>query len=153
MSVNGQTWTQLFAVNLNFPSCMQVGLMTQGVNVNQIGQVNFGDVDISGSAPSLSAIENGLSFDGAEQATLSVYPNPTADILNVKVEDYAGLPAVLTVRNTLGQVVRTLRYDEISELVISIPVGQLPAGVYNLTLQADGREPQTQAFVVNRVRP
>jgi hypothetical protein len=152
-SVDGQTWTQLFAVNLNFPSCMQVGLLTQGVNVNQVGQVNFGDVDITGSTPALSAIEGGLNATGVEQANLSVYPNPTADMLNVKVEDYAGLPAVLTVRNTLGQVVQTLRFDEISELLISIPVGQLPAGVYNLTLQAEGREPQTRAFVVNRARP
>ncbi len=157
-SIDGITWQQSFIVSIPMQSCAQIGFMTQALNV-QLGMGIFDDITLSGNnmdlqeLPEAGGLTTGNETIGGGPESIELFPNPTADVLNVKVEDYMGLLAVLTVRNTLGQVVRTLRFDEISELLISLPVDQLPAGVYNLTLQAEGREPQTRAFVVNRVRP
>jgi hypothetical protein len=157
-SIDGITWQQSFIVSIPMQNCAQIGFMTQALNV-QLGMGIFDDITLSGNnsnlqeLPEAGGLTTGNETIGGGPESIELFPNPTADVLNVKVEDYAGLSAVLTVRNTLGQVVQTQRFDEISELVISLSVGQLPAGVYNLILQAEGREPQTRAFVVNRVRP
>jgi hypothetical protein len=64
--------------------------------------------------------------------TLSVYPNPTVDVLTVK---YPGIDRI-TISNLVGQSIRSIEYQQVS--FSRVEVSDLTSGVYLLTVEANG---------------
>ncbi|WP_157976224.1 T9SS type A sorting domain-containing protein [Lewinella sp. IMCC34191] len=73
--------------------------------------------------------------------TVSVFPNPVSDQLNVTLDDtYLG-ETYLTVTDALGRRLYDARYQmEEHSLRAELPVADLPAGVYYLHVSAGDRE-------------
>lgn len=75
-----------------------------------------------------------------------LYPNPTADILNVSLDansiDY---PTSYSIINLLGQTIRTKTIESKQELQIN--VANLAQGMYFLQLVTDGSSRQTIPFI------
>jgi hypothetical protein len=63
---------------------------------------------------------------------MTVYPNPTADVLTVK---YPGIDRI-TISNVVGQRVRSIEYGGVD--FSRVNVSDLKAGVYLLTIEANG---------------
>ncbi|MCH2084992.1 MAG: M12 family metallo-peptidase [Saprospiraceae bacterium] len=108
-------------------------------------QVHEGDP--CGSSPDDDG-EGGLI--GGEEASLEVFPNPTTNILNLKVSGMQSDATTLQVFNMMGQLVfneafRTLQGIDQGQLDVS----RLSQGSYILRLQ-DGKEELVQKFTITR---
>ncbi|MGB0424672.1 MAG: T9SS type A sorting domain-containing protein, partial [Flavobacteriales bacterium] len=75
-----------------------------------------------------------------ELASLSVYPNPAADVLSVEMELTQSSAVVLTLSDIAGRTVHTEQANILGSSRISIPVEQLQAGVYTLAIQINGQQ-------------
>ncbi len=77
--------------------------------------------------------------------TVSVYPNPTSDVLNISLP-LTGLTTDLSVYNVIGEVV--LKEQLIANGTTNqLDISNLNAGVYFVKLQAKGFEYSTKLFV------
>ncbi len=84
-----------------------------------------------------------LSAANARQNSLHIYPNPVTDKLFI-TKSWKQDEVKITICDQKAAVVKDLRVD--AEAVIQVPVNDLPAGVYFLTVVA-GTEVFTQQFV------
>ncbi len=67
-----------------------------------------------------------------------LYPNPSKDILNIKLFDNNSKKLTLDIYNVLGKKVRDYSYDNlINESLISLSVSDLPNGVYFLKIEGE----------------
>jgi phage FluMu protein gp41 len=73
------------------------------------------------------------SIDRLEGFSVNVFPNPTHHDLNVEVKD-ATIDQI-QVMTVTGQVVQTL--ENLNSPTVRIALGELPAGVYNLSVRTD----------------
>lgn len=99
------------------------------------------DVFIAGSdnASSTITIDN-VVIDGSETAgvnenilaNLSVYPNPTSDVVNVSVD---ALVSNVAIADLNGRTVKTVKFDGVSNA--SVNVSDLASGVYMMTVSSD----------------
>lgn len=76
-------------------------------------------------------------------ASLSIYPNPTHNVLNVKFEDSPVQKGMLYITDMVGRVVYS---QEISEQHLKINVKRLQSGLYVATWIAGGKK-QSMKFV------
>lgn len=63
---------------------------------------------------------------------MTVYPNPTVDVLTVK---YPGIERI-TINNVTGQLIRSMEYQQVN--FSRVDVSDLNAGVYLLNIEANG---------------
>jgi photosystem II stability/assembly factor-like uncharacterized protein len=75
---------------------------------------------------------------------LSVYPNPFSDYLNISTSTLNESQTVIELFNLQGQLVRTLR--PVNSSSVQVPVNDLPAGVYVLTV-SDGKVKEARRVV------
>lgn len=154
-SNDGVNWDFTFSVTLVLPSCIEVGLFAQSINVNTTTTAVFSNVMgvpltppviplVGGNAPELNVAE--LDF--------SVFPNPTQSEINVKMgEEFIGKDVTIRISNQLGQTVLTRRLGEVQNQVENIQLNNLPDGMYIMTLQTEGSHSLTKKFVVGLNRP
>jgi hypothetical protein len=65
-------------------------------------------------------------------ANLSVYPNPTSDVVNVSVD---ALVSNVAIADLNGRTVKTVKFDGVSNA--SVNVSDLASGVYMMTVSSD----------------
>ncbi len=82
----------------------------------------------------------------------SVYPNPTQGELNVNLQPFIGRNAIMTVMNSVGQVVFTRDLGEIQVPTEQLNLDNLQSGMYFMSVRVDG-EVHTEKFMVNKNRP
>ncbi len=108
--------------------------VTTTVTTGAAGTYNFGvDPALSTSTFELS---NGIS----------IYPNPTKDVLNISTTAEFGLPSSYTIYSTLGQVLKTVNH--VSERDLTISTASYSNGVYFIRIEKDGAF-ITKKFVKN----
>ncbi|GGD18593.1 M43 family zinc metalloprotease [Flavobacterium orientale] len=84
------------------------------------------------------------SFDSLQGITL--YPNPTKDVLNIKIDGMNGFPESLTIYNALGQVVENKTIS--TEANLSVNTSGYTTGVYFVKITKDN-ESKTLQFIKN----
>lgn len=87
--------------------------------------------------------------DGVHDASHSdwaLYPNPASEIIRVQFFETIGVSGQLRIADGLGRTV----WSTTNLTSTSIPVSQLPEGIYQLVLSREGMVPQTKRFVVSR---
>ncbi|MCD2259676.1 T9SS type A sorting domain-containing protein [Psychroserpens luteolus] len=90
---------------------------------------------------------NALSVDDYfNNNTMSVYPNPTKAILNIKLANTNDLPDAYTIYNVLGQTITTKTISQVADL--SIPTESFSEGVYYLKV-SKGTNSNTIPFIKN----
>ncbi len=148
VSPNGVNWQQVMVVTLALPSCVEVGLFTQGLNVNSTATAVFSNVSIVPSPLVAPVVVDGeRPFDTPLE--FSLFPNPAQNDLNVKLsEAFLGKQLTLQVSNQLGQTVMVRKIAAVENLIETIPVNQLPHGVYIMTLRAEDSQSLTKKFIV-----
>ncbi|MBX2927241.1 MAG: fibronectin type III domain-containing protein [Saprospiraceae bacterium] len=154
-SLDGVNWDYTFSVTLVLPSCIEVGLFAQSINVNTTTTAVFSNVMgvpltppviplVGGNAPELNVAE--LDF--------SLFPNPAQSEINVKMgEEFMGKDVTVRISNQLGQTVLTRRLGEVQNQVENIQLNNLPDGMYIMTLQTEGSHSLTKKFIVGLNRP
>ncbi len=152
-SHNGVNWQQAFVVSLALPSCLEVGIFTQGPNVNTTSTAFFSNVGI-GSSPLQAPVSGGDAQVAVAPLEFTLFPNPAQTEINVKMgEAFIGKQVTLQISNQLGQAVMVRKIGEVQNQLENILINDLPHGVYIMTLQAEGSERLTQKFVVGANKP
>lgn len=81
----------------------------------------------------------------------SLFPNPTAEIIQLDLTKYADQTVQLQLFNPFGQVMKAFTSVEITNAFIEIPVSDLPNGWYYLTMTIENRPPVTKKIMVSRL--
>lgn len=80
---------------------------------------------------------------------LTVYPNPTADLLRLDMKDYFGEDVVVSILSQNGSLMAK-RQLRIEENTIEFQVSHFPAGTYIVNVRFLDKEMETRCFVVAR---
>lgn len=84
------------------------------------------------------------SVSSPSELSIQVYPNPAKDRLYVQMKSRL-VKTTLQVRNNQGVTLKTMQI-KVGETRTEVPVADLPAGIYNLTLSA-GAWQETRTFI------
>lgn len=145
--VNGQCYT--FTIN----DLYQDGICCQNnVNGNYSLKTLEGTTIVTrpgdfGASESISFSIGTLGTDEfTNLSSLSLYPNPAKNILNIHVGNRADLPESYTIINSLGQ---TIKHSVVnSENDLSINTSNLSNGIYFIKIDKEGRT-KTLRFIKN----
>lgn len=154
-SLDGVNWDFTFNVTLVLPSCIEVGLFAQSINVNTTATAVFSNIMGVLLSPPVVPLAGGnpITLNDVE-LDFSVYPNPAQSEINVKLgNEFIGKAVTIRVSNQLGQTVITHRIQEVQSQVERLPLNNLTGGLYILSLQTDGQELMSKKFVVGSERP
>ncbi|NBC06785.1 MAG: DUF1573 domain-containing protein [Bacteroidetes bacterium] len=77
----------------------------------------------------------------------AIYPNPTADILKLDMEDYMGEEVIVSIFSQNGSLMAK-RQLRIEDNPIEFQVNHFPAGTYIANVQVPGQETETRCFIV-----
>ncbi len=99
---------------------------------------------LSGDGFKVSWYSSGVGVEDFQCGQTAIYPNPASDILHVNFEDVVEQGTAL-VYDMVGHLLYTQKIDQANSL--EIPVSQLSAGVYLLSLESQGAS-KRQKFVV-----
>ncbi len=107
-------------------------------------KVNQKDGSIYYSYPRL------LNFD-IKFEEIFVYPNPTSDIINMSLRDFAGQQGTMDIYNSFGQKVLSRNYQSFPSQAIVIDVNNYVSGVYSIVVKVDNYRSFTKKFVVSKL--
>ncbi len=87
----------------------------------------------------------------AENSSLLIYPNPAANVLNIKREATAIGIQQATIRDITGRVILEKRFGhtDLNNGILSLNIEQLPVGMYNVSLQS-GENVKVEKLVISR---
>ena len=84
-----------------------------------------------------------VGVTGIENISLSsnvrVYPNPTKDIIVLEFENHSNNPVLVTIYNSLGQIVISKSYSAKGESTRELNLADFGAGIYNVKINVDTR--------------
>ena len=80
-------------------------------------------------------IQNPTSFDEIQQPKVSVYPNPAADVLNIKIDGFHGTQSHLLIQNIYGQTILNINISTSSN---QISLSNFSSGIYLYEVVFDG---------------
>lgn len=96
------------------------------------------------TANMVSVVENELN-----SKSVSILPNPTSGLVNVVFTLANEENVVVSVSNTLGQVVSTSKFDGIANKMVSLDIANQPNGVYFVTI-SNGKDKMVQRLILNK---
>ena len=83
--------------------------------------------------------------------SISVFPNPVKEALFVNLKPYVGRIGTLQLTNQYGQVVKEMQLENIPAVPLTLPVSQVPNGVYYLSIQVENNRPVLEKVIINRL--
>jgi len=90
----------------------------------------------------------GGSHNSVESITL--YPNPINDIINLTVKEFVGLPAVVEIFDTRGVKVGEKSFLPIDQSTLQFEVNDFKSGLYWLSIKVEGHDFMTKKFIVSK---
>ena len=91
-----------------------------------------------------------LKFNDKAQR-LTIYPNPADEFLMMNIEDANGKAATLRLINTLGQELKQISYDEITDEEIRLNLDNLTDGTYYLHFTIEGQHTVVEKVVIDKL--
>ena len=78
-----------------------------------------------------------------------IYPNPVSNVLSAKYDLIKETDVKMTIYNSIGQAVLQKNWQSFNHGIVSIPINELPEGVYFLNLLANEGQ-LTRSFLIDR---
>jgi hypothetical protein len=92
----------------------------------------------------------GMFITGGDPVNAEVYPNPTADVVNLEFGDKTSGQYIIEVYNTLGQQLRSTTFNATPSSRTTISLLDYSDGIYFITVRkADGTENSTFRITKN----
>ncbi|MBK8702434.1 MAG: fibronectin type III domain-containing protein [Saprospiraceae bacterium] len=152
-SVDGVNWDFTFSTTMILPSCIEVGLFAQSINVNTTTTAVFSNIMGVALTPPVIPLVQGNNDTEVESIGFSLFPNPAKDEVNIKLPSYIGKQVQIVVYNNVGQAVIVRDIDEVQDAIERLPLTELANGVYFVTVRSEGMPMQTQKLIVGSPRP
>lgn len=90
-----------------------------------------------------------FQFDGElSAANISIYPNPTSDLLNINLSEHIDKSAVIDIYNSLGQRTATKIIDKITSQDILFELQDHESGTYVASIKIEGMNRLAKQFVI-----
>ena len=99
--------------------------------------------------PILCGTYTSISENFGLSNNVKILPNPTSGLVNVVFTLANEENVVVSVSNTLGQVVSTSKFDGIANKLVSLDIANQPNGVYFVTI-SNGKDKMVQRLVLNK---
>jgi hypothetical protein len=113
---------------------------------NRIGTIQLTPAN-GGVISTLSVTQARLIVLATEQSdSLIIYPNPVQDVLTIRLSGAFSLPATVRLINSNGQIVRQ---STTRQLMYKAMIGELPPGVYLLTVTSKNGKSFTRKLIRN----
>jgi hypothetical protein len=84
--------------------------------------------------------------------SLSMYPNPAQDELNLNLKAIAGKEANIKIINNFGQVVQQVDIGKVENNNVRIPLNNLENGFYQVHIQVDKGRAITKKLIIDNLR-
>ncbi len=152
-SFDGVNWDFTFSTTLVLPSCIEVGLFAQSINVNTTTTAVFSNIMGVALTPPIIPLVQGNNDTEVESIGFSLFPNPAKDEVNIKLPSYIGKQVQIAVYNNVGQAVIVRDIDEVQDAIERLPLNELANGVYFVTVRSEGVPMQTQKLIIGSPRP
>ncbi len=108
-------------------------------SANLASQMVFQSVDSTGVMVNASRMTltytNGIGLEEELAANISIYPNPSSDLLFIQLEDQG-----FTQINLFDMSGRVVKMSTSNNQNVSLNIHELPAGVYNLNIVKNGKQ-------------
>lgn len=82
-----------------------------------------------------------------DPSCFAIYPNPTAEILRLDLEDHLDQAVTISIYSKEGQLMAS-RSVTVTSAVEEFQVGHYPAGTYIANVEVEGKKPEAKCFVV-----
>ncbi|MFK7982540.1 MAG: PKD domain-containing protein [Saprospiraceae bacterium] len=82
---------------------------------------------------------------------ISIFPNPAIDLLNINLREVIGKAATVQVANNFGQVIKTVKMDQVEKGIIQIPLNEMTNGFYQVIINVEGKRIMNRKLVINRM--
>lgn len=82
-----------------------------------------------------------------DPSCFAIYPNPTAELLRLDMENHLGEVAIISIYSKTGQLMAERQIESVNG-VIEFNVSHYPAGTYIANVQVEGKKPEARCFVV-----
>ena len=80
-----------------------------------------------------------------------VFPNPTSDILNVTLKDFAGQKGIVRIYNSFGHLMMEKNYQSIPFINMKINTSEFNGGMYILAVDVENHRRITKRFIVSKL--
>jgi hypothetical protein len=144
-SADGSNWSRVGMVQAVGNSNMQSDYSftdqapLAGVNYYRLKMV---DLDNRNGYTEIKVVRSGLVNK------ISYFPNPARDFVNVGLGDAAGVQVTVRLISQTGQVLQEKRAEAGNGATISLPIQQVPAGLYILSVTgADGSHESSKLMI------
>ncbi|MEL6656152.1 MAG: DUF1573 domain-containing protein [Bacteroidota bacterium] len=102
--------------------------------------------------PKSGDAESYIEFSEKEEVPLdpscfAIYPNPTAELLRLDLEDHLGEVVMVNILSNTGQVMAARRIPAAGSIE-EFSVGHYPPGTYIAKVEVEGKQPESKCFVV-----
>ncbi len=81
-------------------------------------------------------------------ASITVYPNPSSDLINISLEGLGNAKAKIEIRNAIGQKVLSIFEGKLIDSMFKSDINELPQGAYFLNIQ--GETAESKSFNLNK---
>ena len=149
-SVDGINWQAILITNIPMSNCLDIGLVTMNGAPAGLVTGTFENVTVNGVAPLIGTnpdIE--ISVEAKLQKGITLFPNPTVDVVNVNLESLLGKKVTISIFNSIGREVKTLRIDNLQYAIKKIDISTFKTGTYLMRIQAKEKTIMKK-FIVNR---
>ena len=105
----------------------------------------------SATAPSCDAstsARTALTKKSLEAFDVSIYPNPSSNIVNVSLSGSLSTETVLVLTSILGKTIKTKKVDS-NKISTEFDVNNLPKGIYLLKTISEGKQIKVKKLIVN----
>ncbi len=136
VSFNGFTWFYKFAIQVNMPECLEMGLIVNSSNPGGDNTATFANVDVQGMTffefSALPQLNEQVIFG---DRGFSFFPNPTSGQITVRLDDFVDLEGDLEVLDLHGRLVEPLHSGLFEYQTEEVDLSGLPPGVYFLRVR------------------
>jgi hypothetical protein len=143
------------SITVEFNSKNKMGKRSQKVTITANTNPPQSFIYLMGEVAPKSDIDfttSPIADDAEEKEALdpdcfAIYPNPTAELLRIDMEDNIGATATISILSKTGQLMAERKIDRV-EGTIEFQVGHYPAGLYIAHVQIEGKKMQPRCFMV-----
>ena len=109
----------------------------------------FNRCKVPGPCPfDFDEIPNNGQNSSANNTTIELFPNPTKDMINLKLVDDFGKTCTVEVFDALGQKVGERTYENLDQYILQFNVHEYQNGIYWITIKLDGFDQVTKKFLI-----
>lgn len=149
-SLDGSNWRMALYLHNPMGTCVQVGLIAEGLNANSTAVATFDNVSVSGGALPLEIPTPGLELENANSALadVSLYPNPASEEVHIDLNNFSQEDLTLSLVNSLGQVVYQENLQQVETTLHTMQVADLVPGLYFIRMERPSGEVISKRLII-----